>query len=81
MNASDFSVVLPEVLLSLYAMLALVVFVYTGKDKHAVFSIWLTSGVLILLAAIIGLANRLNRQPLMICLLMIVFHASPKSSF
>ena len=54
MNASDFSVVLPEVLLSLYAMLALVVFVYTGKDKHAVFSIWLTSGVLILLAAIIG---------------------------
>ena len=37
MNASDFLVVLPEVLLSLYAMLALVVFVYTGKDKHAVF--------------------------------------------
>ena len=54
MNASDFSVVLPEFLLSLYAMLALIVFVYTGKDKHAVFSIWLTAGVLILLAAIIG---------------------------
>ena len=35
MIASDFTTVLPEVLLSLYAMLALVVFVYTGKDRHA----------------------------------------------
>ena len=50
MIASDFSTVLPEVLLSLYAMLALVIFVYTGKDKHAVFSMWLTSGVFLLLA-------------------------------
>ena len=57
MIASDFSTVLPEVLLSLYAMLALVIFVYTGKDKHAVFSMWLTSGVFLLLAAIIGLNN------------------------
>jgi NADH-quinone oxidoreductase subunit N len=40
MIASDFTTVLPEVLLSLYAMLALVVFVYTGKDRHAVLSIW-----------------------------------------
>ena len=57
MVASDFWTVLPEVLLSLYAMLALVVFVYSGKDKHAALSIWLTSGVFLLLAAIIGLSN------------------------
>ena len=57
MIASDFSTVLPEVLLSLYAMLALVVFVYSGKDKHAALSIWLTSGVFLLLAAIIGLSS------------------------
>ena len=57
MIASDFSTVLPEVLLSLYAMLALVVFVYTGKEKHAALSIWLTSGVFLLLAAVIGLST------------------------
>ena len=57
MIASDFSTVLPEVFLSLYAMLALVVFVYSGKDKHAALSIWLTSGVFLLLAAIIGLIS------------------------
>ncbi|WP_347831393.1 NADH-quinone oxidoreductase subunit NuoN [uncultured Planktomarina sp.] len=57
MIASDFSTVRPEVFLSLYAMLALVVFVYSGKDKHAALSIWLTSGVFLLLAAIIGLSS------------------------
>ena len=57
MIASDFSTVVPEVFLSLYAMLALVVFVYSGKDKHAALSIWLTSGVFLLLAAIIGLSS------------------------
>ena len=57
MIASDFSTVLPEVLLSLYAMLALVVFVYSGKDKYGALSIWLTSGVFLLLAAIIGLSS------------------------
>ena len=32
MNMSDFLIVLPEVIISVYAMLALIVFVYTGKD-------------------------------------------------
>tara|TARA_B110000211_G_scaffold96800_1_gene112860 strand:+ start:682 stop:2124 length:1443 start_codon:yes stop_codon:yes gene_type:complete len=57
MIASDFSTVRPEVFLSLYAMLALVVFVYSGKDKYGALSIWLTSGVFLLLAAIIGLSS------------------------
>ena len=57
MIASDFTTVLPEVLLSLYAMLALVVFVYTGKDRHAVLSIWLTSGVFLLLALVLAMGT------------------------
>ena len=57
MIASDFTTVLPEVLLSLYAMLALVVFVYTGKDRHAVLSIWLTSGAFLFLALILAMGT------------------------
>ena len=57
MNMSDFLIVLPEVIISVYAMLALIVFVYTGKDRHAVVSLWLTSAVLVLTAAIIGLGQ------------------------
>jgi NADH-quinone oxidoreductase subunit N len=36
-------------------MLALVIFVYTGKDKHASLSIWLTSGVFLIVAVVVGL--------------------------
>jgi NADH-quinone oxidoreductase subunit N len=57
MIASDFTTVLPEVLLSLYAMLALVVFVYTGKDRHAGLSVWLTSGAFMLLALILAMGT------------------------
>jgi len=57
MIASDFTTVLPEVLLSLYAMLALVVFVYTGKDRHAALSVWLTSGAFMLLALILAMGT------------------------
>lgn len=57
MIASDFNIILPEVLLAVYAMLALVAFVYTGKDRHAALSIWLTVGVMLALAAMIGLGQ------------------------
>jgi NADH-quinone oxidoreductase subunit N len=57
MIASDFTTVLPEVLLSLYAMLALVVFVYTGKDRHAALSVWLTSGAFMLLALVLAMGT------------------------
>ena len=57
MISTDFFVLLPEILISLYAMLALVVFVYTGKDKHASLSIWLTSAVLLIVAAFVGLSD------------------------
>ena len=55
MTSNDFFILLPEIIISLYAMLALVIFVYTGKDKHASLSIWLTSGVFLIVAAVVVL--------------------------
>ena len=42
---SDLTVILPEVGLAVYAMLALVVMVYAGKDKLADMSLYLTAAV------------------------------------
>ncbi|MBV1903673.1 MAG: NADH-quinone oxidoreductase subunit N, partial [Marinosulfonomonas sp.] len=55
MTSADFSIVLPEVLLAVFAMLALVIAVYTGKDKSAPLVFWLTAAVMAALAAWIGL--------------------------
>ncbi len=55
MISADFSVVLPEVLLALYAMGALLFAVYTGKDKLARVLVWSTSAVFVLIALWIGL--------------------------
>ena len=54
MIQADLSVVLPEVILAVYAMLALIAAVYTTKDKAAPMILWSTSGLFILLAAWIG---------------------------
>ena len=54
MTASDFTAILPEFFLSLYAMLALLVGVYGGKDKLASVMLWATSAVLIVAAFWIG---------------------------
>lgn len=54
MIQADLSVVLPEVILAVFAMLALLGGVYTGKDKTAPLILWLTSGLFVLLAAWIG---------------------------
>ncbi len=58
MTAVDFPVVLPEVALAVYAMLALIGAVYTGKDAVAGAITWLTVAVMVLLAAWIGLGGR-----------------------
>ncbi|AJE48144.1 NADH-quinone oxidoreductase subunit NuoN [Celeribacter indicus] len=55
MTSSDFSIVLPEFLLVTYGMVALLVAVYTGKDKVAGAVTWLTAAVFVLIALIIGL--------------------------
>jgi NADH-quinone oxidoreductase subunit N len=51
---SDLQTVLPEVILALYAMGALMFGVYTGKDKTASLLVWTTSGLLVLMALWIG---------------------------
>ena len=45
MIQADLNIILPEILLGLFAMLALVAVVYTGKDKMASMLTWLTAGV------------------------------------
>ncbi|MFE3837718.1 NADH-quinone oxidoreductase subunit NuoN [Pseudogemmobacter sonorensis] len=57
MTAVDFSIVLPEVMLALYAMAALMFGVYTGKDKVAVPLVWATAGVFVALALWLGLGG------------------------
>lgn len=48
--SADLSTILPEILLSLFAMIALIGAVYTSKDKAASTLVWLTSAVMIALA-------------------------------
>ncbi|WP_375690542.1 NADH-quinone oxidoreductase subunit NuoN [Pseudooceanicola sp. LIPI14-2-Ac024] len=46
---ADLNVILPEIILALYAMLALVATVYTSKDKAASLLVWVTAVVMALL--------------------------------
>jgi NADH-quinone oxidoreductase subunit N len=62
MTASDFSTVLPEFLLSIFAMAALLVGVWFGKDKLASTLLWATCAVMLLLAAWIGLGGSGTHQ-------------------
>ncbi|WP_319824197.1 NADH-quinone oxidoreductase subunit NuoN [Thalassovita sp.] len=55
MIQADLNIILPEVLLSVYAILALMVAVYTSKDRIAGLLTWVTAGVLALFALWIGL--------------------------
>lgn len=54
MTAADFSAILPEVALSLYAILALLGAVYTAKDGLAPALTWSTAAVFVALAIWIG---------------------------
>ena len=58
MISADIQIVMPEILLAVYAMLALLGAVYTTKDKAAPLLTWLTSGVFVLLAAWIGITGQ-----------------------
>lgn len=61
MTAVDFNIVLPEVILALYAMGALMAAVYTGKDKLAISLTWATAGLFVALALWIGLSGQGDR--------------------
>ncbi len=54
MISADIQTVLPEIALALYAMLALLAAVYTGKDGVAPLLTWVTCGVMVVLAVWIG---------------------------
>ncbi|MDO5622535.1 MAG: NADH-quinone oxidoreductase subunit NuoN [Paracoccus sp. (in: a-proteobacteria)] len=55
MSSLDFQTILPEFLLALYALLALLAGAYLGKDKLARGLLWLTVAVLLALAAMVGM--------------------------
>ncbi|WP_299427409.1 NADH-quinone oxidoreductase subunit NuoN [uncultured Shimia sp.] len=57
MIQADLNIILPEILLAIYAMLALLAVVYTGKDKMAPMLTWLTAGVFAILAVWIGISG------------------------
>lgn len=54
MTGTDFDIILPEVLLSAFAMAALLFGVYTTQDKAARLLTWATAGVMLVLALWIG---------------------------
>ncbi|MEY1555073.1 NADH-quinone oxidoreductase subunit NuoN [Yoonia sp. R2331] len=55
MISADIQTVLPEIVLSLYAMAALMAAVYTIKDGAAALLTWVTAGVFVLMAVWIGI--------------------------
>ncbi len=57
MTGVDLPILLPEIVLALYAMAALLFAVYTGKDALTSALTWTTVGVFILMAAFVGLRN------------------------
>ena len=57
MNASDFSTVLPEVILAVFAMAALLFGVYGGKDQQSGSITFAAAGLLVALALWIGVAG------------------------
>ncbi len=62
MTPADFQIVLPEVLIAVYAMAALLVGVYTGKDDTGPVLVWTTSGLFLLIALWIGVGGDGQRE-------------------
>jgi NADH-quinone oxidoreductase subunit N len=54
MTSADFQIVLPEFLLAVYSLAALLFAVYTGKDKTARLITWTTAAAFVLAAVIIA---------------------------
>ena len=60
MTGVDLPILLPEILLALYAMAALLVWIYGGKDKWAGALTWTTAAVLVAVALIVATKNGLG---------------------
>ncbi|WP_371223590.1 NADH-quinone oxidoreductase subunit NuoN [Roseovarius sp. 2305UL8-3] len=54
MTSADLNIILPEIVLSIYAIAALLGAVYTGKDRMAGMLVWLTAALFLALAFWIG---------------------------
>ncbi|MFC7703456.1 NADH-quinone oxidoreductase subunit NuoN [Plastorhodobacter daqingensis] len=61
MISADISIVLPELLLALFAMAALMFGAFAGKDRTAPLLIWVTAGVMVALALWLGMTGGGNR--------------------
>ncbi|MGR3496294.1 NADH-quinone oxidoreductase subunit NuoN [Citreimonas sp.] len=61
MIGADLTIIVPEIVLSLFAMAALLVAVYTGKDKLAPVLLWATAAVFLALALWIGTTGTTTR--------------------
>src|SRR6056297_396622 len=59
---ADLNLILPEIVLSVYAMAALLGAVYTGRDRLAVPLVWATAGLMALLAVWIGMGGAGTRS-------------------
>ena len=60
MTSFDLQAILPELLLAVYAMLALVAVVYTGKDKLTSLVTWVTAAVMVALAVLVASRPTVN---------------------
>ncbi|MCY4301636.1 MAG: NADH-quinone oxidoreductase subunit NuoN [Aestuariivita sp.] len=54
---SDLYVILPEILLSVFALVALIAVVYAGKDQRASLLLWVSTGMLLAVTAFIGIVG------------------------
>ena len=61
MIQADLNIILPEIVLSVYAMAALLFTVYTGKDKMAGLLVWLTAALFVAMALFIGATGNTTR--------------------
>ncbi|MDO5704307.1 MAG: NADH-quinone oxidoreductase subunit N, partial [Paracoccus sp. (in: a-proteobacteria)] len=61
MTALDFSIVLPEFLLAVYAMAALLAGAWFGKDAIARPILWVTVAVLLVVGLLIGFGDRTDQ--------------------
>ncbi|GGE46437.1 NADH-quinone oxidoreductase subunit NuoN [Actibacterium pelagium] len=62
MISADINVVLPEIVLAVYAMAALIFAVYTSKDKAAGLLVWVTSAVFVVVALWIGMGGNGTKE-------------------
>jgi NADH-quinone oxidoreductase subunit N len=63
MTEADFNIVLPEVILAVFAMAALLFGAYGGKDKTAPMILWASAGLMALMAVWIGVSGEGTHTP------------------